>query len=143
MQPQNTLSCVATASQPSRATCVGCGGRLRAPRSPQLPRPAKIGLGAGIWGANTGKIAPNTQKGSGGPLGGKTHCTQSCIAQRAVALATNIMPDLIVFTWLRLVHFESGPWAVIGLVPSSKVKSKEPHMHCLLSTTRNRQHSFC
>ena len=50
MQPPNTLSCVTTASQPSRATCVGCGGRLRAPRSPQLPRPAKIGLAAGFFG---------------------------------------------------------------------------------------------
>ena len=42
----------------------------------------------------------------------------ACIAQLAVALTANVMLDVIVFPWLRLVDFESGPWAVIGLVPS-------------------------
>ena len=53
MQPPKPLSCVATASQPSRATCVHFGNRPRAPRSPWPLGPAKTGLVAGLFGTCT------------------------------------------------------------------------------------------
>ena len=51
-------------------------------------------------------------------MGAKTHCTAISIAQLAVPLTANVMPDIIVSPWLGLVDFGSVSWAVIGLVPS-------------------------